>query len=249
MADHTIDAFLYFGTAAATGKAAKYSGRLPAGGVDGETSDKFATAASELKGFSWPLELHGYHFGFEVDGDWAQTDNDTRARDDIPHRPKLGLLVVRKQFDMASPKLLVAIDQVSVFDTVKLVHRRSGGILERGGSNSGFRPQSFFVATMNTVVVQALDWETRDDGVIMETVQLDYCAINVDYVPQLSKGSDDSDDKASGKAAVPFPKDKRDWTRSFAPPEQPGDGKDRGDAPSIEEVRTKTALLGRGKPG
>jgi type VI secretion system Hcp family effector len=245
MADHTIDAYLYFGTTASS-KAQSHGGRLPRKGVEGETSDKGATAKSELDGYAWPVELHSYKFGFELDKDWAETDSATRDKKNLPHRAKLAPLVITKQFDMASPKLLEAINQVSVFDTVKLVHRRAG-LFDKEKSSSS---QTFLTAILSTVVVQSLDWETRDNGVLMETVQLDFCGIDVEYVPQSSKGGDDTENAVYGKASVEFPKTDRDRMRSFTPPEQPEGGDGRTDVleDSITEVRKKLALL-KGKSG
>ena len=248
MADHTIDAFLYFGTTASK-KAQSHGGRLPSQGVKGETTDKNATTSDDRDGYFWPIELHSYKFGFELDADWAETDTATRDKKHLPHRAKLAPLVVRKQFDTASPKLLEAVNQVSVFDTVKLVHRRAGGSLA-GGKDKSFRPQTFFTAILSTVVVQSLDWETRDDGALIETVQLDFCGIDVEYVPQSAHGGDDTQKAVYGRASVEFPKDARDRTRSFVPQETSGSGDDRSDEleDSIKEVKKKLALLNR-KPG
>src|SRR5882724_9885835 len=111
MADHTIDAFLFFCTEASNGKESR---RLPSGSVEGETSDKDAT--TKLGDYGWPLELKSYKFGFEMDTNWGQDDAKAADKSKIKHRPKLSPLVVSKEFDMASPKLLEAVNKASVFD-------------------------------------------------------------------------------------------------------------------------------------
>jgi type VI secretion system Hcp family effector len=236
VADRNIDAFLYFCSEAANGKKSR---RLPSGSIEGETSDQDAT--KKLGDFGWPIELHSYKFGFEMDTDWGQDDSKAEDKTDIHHRPKLSPLTVTKQFDYASPKFLEAVNKASVFDKVKLVHRRAGGA---GGH------QIFFVATLTEVVVQAVDWDAGSDGITIETVQLDYCAIDVDYTPQHAAGGDDTTDKVSGHAEVTFPKTDADRNRSFAPPEKSKEDELLAElrATSIEAVNKKKANFS-GQPG
>ena len=149
-------------------------------------------------------ELKTYHFGFEMTADWAE-DNSGETK--TKHRPKLSPLSVTKQFDMASPKLLEAVQNASLFDTVKLVHRRAGG-------TNGH--QQFLVFTLGIVAVLSVDWDAAEDGTVTETVKLDFCEIDVTYMPQHSKGGDDTADQVTGHSKVDFPKRDEDRATSLS---------------------------------
>src|SRR6185312_780648 len=113
--------------------------------------------------WSWPSNLLSYQFGFELDRDWAEDDHQAQDKQRLQHRPKLNPLAITKFFDAASPVLLKAVQQASVFDKVKLVHRRAGGA---GGH------QVAMVVTLGIVAVQSLTWNAEASGVTIETVQL-----------------------------------------------------------------------------
>jgi type VI secretion system secreted protein Hcp len=194
-----IDAFLFFCTGSSGGA---WSKRVPTGDVHGETYDHDLTQS--LGSYGWPAELKTYHFGFEMTADWAENKSGNTK---TPHRPKLAPLTVTKAFDMASPKLLEAIHNASLFDTVKLIHRRAGGA-------NGH--QQFLVITLGIVAVLGVDWDASEDGNVTETVKLDFCTIDLTYMPQHSKGGDDTADQVTGKSEVDFPKRDSDRTASLS---------------------------------
>jgi type VI protein secretion system component Hcp len=198
MAEPNLDAFIYFFV---DGK----SRRVPGNFDGGETNDK--NAVSDMGKFKWPSQLISYRFGFAVDPDWAENDKGPDGDPNMQHRPRLNPLTVTKVFDTASPGLLEAVDRATVFDSVKLVHRRAGG---KPGH------QIMISATLEKVVVLSVDWDAGADGSLVETVQLDFCAITVDYMPQSSHGGDDTENKVSGSSSVTFPKSANDRTTGLS---------------------------------
>lgn len=186
-----LDAFLFFGT---TGTA---DNRLPPNGVNGETSDSAANALSKSK-YGSPLELKSYRFNYRMDDNWAEELGGGQAK--FRHKPQWGPLYFTKHFDKASPGLFIALNQASVFEEVMLIHRRAGG-------KSG--QQTFFTAVMKKVVVQSLDWDANDAGVLIETANLEYSQISVEYVAQHAKGHNDTDNAARASGQIDFPKNAR----------------------------------------
>jgi type VI protein secretion system component Hcp len=169
--------------------------RAPKAPFWGESWDKIAEEIYGDGNWTWPSVLSGYSLGATITDDWVQEEAPESSDDTFQSKPHMADATINKMFDMSSPTLYEALCRVTLFDRVKIVHRRVGG-----SSKDHFKIK-LLIVQMRLVVVKDIKWEADESGRISETLTLTHHGLDLQYVPQQPKGG--TDDPNSTDASWP----------------------------------------------
>jgi len=166
-----IDAFLCFGQALDGGKPTT---------INGETGDSIES--QEIEGeLGKSMSISTYDIAFEQTRDWSE---ETKSKDgkNVDQEPHIGDVTVTKTVDSASPQLLQALWNGTLYDQVYIAQRKGGG-------SKGYSGDYFWEIKMESVAVINLSWSADDSGKLTEKIVL-HCldGINGFYRPQKITG-------------------------------------------------------------
>ncbi|HZS84163.1 MAG TPA: type VI secretion system tube protein Hcp [Stellaceae bacterium] len=205
-----LDAFLYFkknkagDTVAIEGETTDLALVPSSKGSAGSGKDDGASAGIDRKEAiaGSPIELQSYQLGLSIEALWPYQLKKAKAAAGksgnanwLP-KPKLNNFTFSKAVDSGTPGLFQALCTNATYDEVCLIQRRAGGTIAAAG-------HVFLKITFGQVVVTNMDWTTGGaEAPPLETVQLSYRSMKIEYWPQKHTGGRENAAK-SAEFALP----------------------------------------------